>query len=114
MSAELEALALRVEAAGGADRLLDVLIGCAVRFAPDSPGCEWAKAEHWQYVPVPRISERIGCADKAGNVAAHWEAPRYTASLDTAMTLYLEVPERIPSDPRIATAEALRQRAAAA
>jgi hypothetical protein len=35
----------------------------------------------------------------------------YTASLDAAMSLYLRVPERIPSDPRKATAEALRQRA---
>lgn len=40
--------------------------------------------------------------------------PLWTASLDAAMTLYLRVPERVPSDPRLATAEALRQRAEAA
>ena len=33
------------------------------------------------------------------------------ASLDAAMTLYLRVPERVPSNPRLAAAEALRQRA---
>ena len=66
--------------------MLDVLIGCAAGYVPDKPGCEWAKDEHWQYIPVPRISERIGCADKAGNIAAHWEAPHFTTSIDAAMT----------------------------
>lgn len=37
----------------------------------------------------------------------------FTRSLDAAMTLYVTVPARIPSNPRAATAEALRQRASA-
>lgn len=37
--------------------------------------------------------------------------PAYTASLDAAMSLYVTIPEHIPSNPRLATAEALRQRA---
>ena len=39
------------------------------------------------------------------------EMPRYTASLDTAMTLYIRVPELVASNPRKAAASALRQRA---
>jgi hypothetical protein len=85
---ELIELAERVEKVEGADRRLDVLIGCAVGYVPDTPGCEWAKDPHWQYIPVPKISERIGAADKAGNVAAHWEAPVFTASIDAATTLF--------------------------
>lgn len=40
--------------------------------------------------------------------------PDFTASIDAALTLYISVPERVPSNPRLATAEALRQRAEAA
>ncbi len=36
---------------------------------------------------------------------------KWTASIDAAMTLYVTVPDRVPSNPRAATAEALRQRA---
>ncbi len=39
--------------------------------------------------------------------------PRFTTSLDAAMTLYVNAPERVPSNPRLAAAEALRQRAEA-
>ncbi len=39
--------------------------------------------------------------------------PAYTASLDAAMSLYVEIPDMIPSSPRKATADALRQRAEA-
>lgn len=84
---DLESLAARCRTTGDPDRRIDVLIGCEVRYVPDKPGCEWAKAEHWQYIPMPRISERIACADKSGNVAAHWDAPAYTASLDAALSL---------------------------
>lgn len=34
----------------------------------------------------------------------------YTASIDAAMTLYRLVPERVPSNPRLACIEALKQR----
>ncbi|MGI9297064.1 MAG: hypothetical protein ACR2QC_04100 [Gammaproteobacteria bacterium] len=40
--------------------------------------------------------------------------PHYTTSLDAALKLYLEPPERIPSDARLACIEALEQRNASA
>ena len=43
----------------------------------------------------------------------HQHARRYTESLDAAVTLYLVLPEVIPSCPRKASAAALRARAAA-
>ena len=46
-------------------------------------------------------------------VGSYGAQPAYTASLDAAMSLYITIPERIPSNPRLATAEALRQRAIA-
>ena len=46
-------------------------------------------------------------------VGSYGAQPTYTASLDAAMSLYITIPERIPSNPRLATAEALRQRAIA-
>ncbi len=36
--------------------------------------------------------------------------PHYTSSVDAALSLYLRVPDRVPSNPRLAAAEALRQR----
>jgi AcrR family transcriptional regulator len=38
----------------------------------------------------------------------------YTRSMDAALRLFLHVPERVPSNPRLAAAEGLRQRAKAA
>ena len=46
-------------------------------------------------------------------VGSYGAQPTYTASLDAAMSLYITIPEHIPSNPRLATAEALRQRAIA-
>lgn len=49
-----------------------------------------------------------------------WQDERYKrvlrmleagASLDAALTIYVRVPERVPSNPRLAAAEALRRRA---
>lgn len=45
-----------------------------------------------------------------GEWASDTHASHYTASLDAAMTLYKTLPERVPSDPKAACAEALRQR----
>lgn len=83
--ATLLALAERVEAATGADRDIDHAI-----YAVANP----AK-------PIPHDRRLLP-----------WEHC-YTASLDAAMSLYITIPERIPSNPRLATAEALRQRAIA-
>lgn len=39
------------------------------------------------------------------------DGPAFSWSIDAAMSLYLRTPERVPSDPRLCAAEALRQRA---
>lgn len=40
------------------------------------------------------------------------EALQYTGSMDAALTLYIKVPERIPTNARLACIEALSQRLA--
>jgi hypothetical protein len=45
------------------------------------------------------------------SAAAIDQVPPYTALLDAALTLYRYRPERVPSDPCAACAEALRERA---
>ena len=101
--ATLLALASRVEAATGADRELDAAIAVAVS---DDVGA-------WVVEPSPSslFSHQPGWFCTSDN-RSH-KAPAYTASLDAAMSLYITIPERIPSNPRLATAEALRQRAIA-
>lgn len=97
MKEELLKLAERVEALSGPDRGVDSeidrltfrgpfedrLCGCMGNCLPGHPAYDGA------------------CVS----------VPHYTASLDAAMTLYARVPDRVPSDARIATAEALKQRA---
>ena len=100
--ATLLALAERVEAATGADRELDAAIDCAVRL----PDLRPAQPDDFD--------GKYGYS--AGNIKCEHGflmSYRYTASLDAAMSLYITIPERIPSNPRLATAEALRQRAIA-
>lgn len=81
----LLALADRVEALSGPCRETDAAIHAALAAIAD-----WEGFPDWI---VPDNS------------------PPYTGSIDSAMSLYLDVPERVPSNPRAATAEALRQRA---
>ncbi|WP_420140186.1 hypothetical protein [Sphingomonas sp.] len=78
-------LAERAEKVTGPDRELDIAI--------------------WRLVDPKAIE-----VEAQGRRPLPW-LHRYTASLDAAMTLYVEVPERVPPNPRLATAEALRQRA---
>lgn len=82
----LSELADRVEAATGPDRELDLLI--------------WRVAD-----PV----NATDCLDVNCAKPLPW-LHLYTSSLDAAMTLYVHLPERVPSCPRKALAEALRQR----
>lgn len=89
---DLLGLAERVEKASGPDRELDHRIALV---AQDGRLGRFSTAEAW----VKAATEE------------NWNSPMFTASLDAAMTLYIRVPERIPSNPRQATAEALRQRA---
>ncbi len=78
-------LAERVEAATGADRELDALI-----YAEQLGGGEWRD----NVLHVPSMKLRIGSIDpgeRSRNFTCWFEqTPRYTASLDAAMTL---VPE---------------------
>jgi hypothetical protein len=98
MTAALLDLAGRVEAATGPDQELDVAIVYALH--PDigkyEGQCIGDDPIFWH---EPYRKQRCPC---------------FTASLDAAMTLYVRLPERVPSNPRLATAEALRQRAEAA
>lgn len=124
MSALLE-LAERCEAATGPDRELDGAVRKAVHgdfgFCGDNEGA-------WQCCacmePAIYLTQEPGCgapmglSDERTSYPNDWREdarlPYYTASLDAAMTLYVCVPERVPSNPRLAAAEALRQRAEAA
>ena len=112
MSALLQ-LAERAEAATGPDRELDCLIEHHV-FAP-----AWGSGDERFTIMDLMSDDRVwGRELRAAWTAEEWRGiavsqsvPAYTSSIDAAMQLYLEVPERVPSDPRKATAEALRQRA---
>jgi len=84
MSGEaLLALAARAEAATGADRELDVAIGLLGRFYVAEP--RWPGAE-----PMIGYVDDDGARVEPGNGAQDSLVPRYTASLDAALSL---VPE---------------------
>lgn len=107
---ELIALAERCEAATGPDRELDLCVKAAVYggSAMVSPfNGEWCLYREATEDPRKgRVLERPRSISHAT-----WIADAYTASLDAAMTLYIQVPPFVPSCPRKATSEALRQRA---
>lgn len=77
---QLLSLAARCEAASGPDRAIDRAIGEAVH-----AGTGW-------------VGDIVGLGYL-----------RYSASLDAALSLYKVRPDRIPTDPLKACAEALRQ-----
>lgn len=85
---QLRDLIARVEAAQGPDADLDRMID---HYVPRGP--------------QPAFHLALSLRDK-------WKVPAYTASLDAALTLYRERPDVIPTDPRKATAAALRARLA--
>lgn len=90
--AELEALADRVLALDGPDDEIDAEI------------VEWAFVNRWPLYDGETINY-----DPALWLARYGFSP--TSSIDDAMTLYVEVPVRVPSNPRAITASALRARA---
>lgn len=106
-SEELLRLAARCEAAAGPDEKLDAeivrAIGFKYRVRQYSIGLTYGK--DW---------DRYTAREWVRGDETLADVPAYTASLDAAMTLYLRVPERVPSNPRLAAAEGLRQRADAA
>ena len=103
-ASELLALAERCEKAKVGNRELDGLIEVEMRRQRAyAVGLSDTTRASWQ-------SDKTGDVFDAGT---RYRAPRYSASLDAAMTLYIKVPERLPSNPRLATAEALHQQAEA-
>jgi hypothetical protein len=81
---ELLELATRVEALTGPDRDVDVLIGLTGRFYVAEPRCPGAE-------PMIGYVDDDGSRVEPGNGAQDSLVPRYTASLDAAMSL-------LPSD----------------
>ncbi len=78
-----ETLPHRIEAAEGADRALDAEIATAVRYFPNNVGFVWKSDLEPN---VPEIG-RVTCVTSLGTGGPHYAAPRYTASIDAALTL---------------------------
>ena len=96
----LLALAERSEQAARPDKMLDYEIAWAAGYRFEK--AKFEKRKWW------RDSKGVRCS----GLAADAEPPRFTASLDAAVTLYPVLPEVISSCPRKASAAALRARAA--
>ena len=92
----LLALASRVEAATAPDRGIEREIAIAVGW-------------HFYDRKVDHTRPAIEQWWRPGATTPSTDFPRFMASLDDAMSLYITIPERIPSNPRLATAEALRK-----
>lgn len=110
----LLALAERVEAARVSDRTgLRNEVALATGWHRVEP--RFTKSKHGAWIkPCDFIgvhSDGSPKLDSLHGTDMHREPPNFLESLDAAMSLYITIPERIPSSPRLATAEALRQRA---
>ncbi len=111
---ELLALAERVEAATGADRTgLRNAVALAIgwhrvepRFTKSKNGA-WIKPSDFLGVR----SDGSPVLDSLHGTDMHRDPPNYLESLDAAVSLYPVKPDTIPTDPRKATAAALRARA---
>lgn len=75
-------------------------------YSPEQHPAEYAKASK-------AFGDLSGWSDWEG-LYHILDAKPWTTSIDAALTLYLRKPERVPSDPRLACIEALRQRDAIA
>jgi hypothetical protein len=104
---DLLELAARVEAADGPSQDLNLAIWRAV----NPNGYAIWEGQQRGLLNKQWDEERRQVTLKA---RARVEAKPFTTSLDAAMQLYVTLPERVPSDPRQAVVEALRQRAEAA
>lgn len=76
----------RIESADGPDRELDAEIAVAIRYFPQNVGFVWKNDLEPN---CPEIG-RVTCVTSLGTGGPHYAAPRYTASIDAALTL---VPE---------------------
>lgn len=112
MREELLKLAERVEALRGpdweVDKLIAVLNGWCLH--PSNRQRDDSAQSDTGYTCLDCGADSWGNTGPTGQKRSA-SLPAYTASLDAAMTLYARVPDRVPSDARIATAEALKQRA---
>lgn len=77
----------RIEAANGPDRRLDAEIAALVRAHPHNAP-NWVINWKGLWAPAPRInSGAVAVWNDGGELAVWWNAPRYTESVDAALTL---------------------------
>lgn len=74
----------RIESADGPDRELDAEIAVAIRYFPQNVGFVWKNDLEPN---CPEIG-RVTCVTSLGTGGPHYAAPRYTASIDAALTLF--------------------------
>lgn len=103
-------LSERLLAGEGPDREIDLAISVVIDYRNAFEGrTDWEWAAGGDEIGLPRVnplhrSKYLAYLDPAQFV------PRWTASLDAALTLYLHQPDTMPTNPRKAAAEALEQR----
>lgn len=73
----------QLEQAEGPSRELDAEIAAAVRYFPKNVGFVWKNDLE---ANCPEIG-RVTCVTSLGTGGPHYESPRYTASIDAALTL---------------------------
>ena len=112
-------LVQRLEQATEGSRELDA----AIRFAvfDDMVRCNYEEGSYCKDAGKPDHDNENGCGkwlglhDERSSYPFHFEdddrLPHYTTSLDAALTLYVRVPNMIPSNPIDTCIEGLRQRA---
>lgn len=86
---KLDDLIARIEAATGPDRALDAEIACYLKIVPD-PAPGWLKRWSGPFAPISfRGSDpgQIAAMHSDGKSGVNWTSPRFTASLDAAITL---------------------------
>lgn len=96
-------LIARLEAATGPDRELDAEIAAAVRYFPRGVGFVWQDS----LTPNSPELGRVECCTSLGTGGPHYAAPTYTASLDSALTLFKHRPHTIVTNPLKVCIEAL-------
>jgi hypothetical protein len=67
-------------------------------------------AREWQGAWEPEINGMVHLINNKGQRSLNFVSPRYTGSIDAAMTLYEVPPDMVPSCPRKACIAALRAR----
>ena len=97
-------LSERLLAGEGPDRKLDVEIFQAIELAPPFQYLNKLIALSWHE------QEQAYFAQVSDDMRVRYEPPRFTASLDAALSLYPTKPDTMPTNPRKAAAEALKQR----